>query len=1058
MVGVRGLGSGDGCEVALDNHAPGYNGGPFNDVHQFPRLKFAEGDYCVEGDACFGSFTEPQLDLIALGDIVEFVLPVAGWADSGFIASNPIDYVRTANEDIRIFGLMHSYANTDPWNLGSRDDMPQPWAIFDALQTANSASPPSTWWLLDEDGMRVEPWTTGSNSPHGRPNWYNSAWQTWTTTYLAGPDVFTHAGCTGDCWDGLSFETVPPGHAYPGATIQDADTNGIRDWSTSDHGRAWVEESFTAGVSAVITGTTDALAEVGGGYMMVDGGWQYGRDGFTALSDYVNVANLVQDYDFPTLPAYGLTCSSFWSSCPNAGQAGSASGRRQWDFHMQQAASWEDAPSTLDTAYVIAKGYYTDKRDRAFDGGTWGDYILDYYQDQRFTLASGLLTNGYVQVHHGQTPDWCDECGVNAAGARSTDPADTGWMGCPIAPATTTTSTDTLRSLINAGTPNTLSDYAWQREFTNALVIVNPTTDDVFVEVPPGWRRIIGFDSGHNNGQAVTGGLTVPAMDAYVLKRNGAATPTPTATATSGATHTPTATFTATPTWTPTHTPTPTATRTPTPTPTPTWTSTPITPTATFTPSPTWTATSTATPTWTPGGPTATPTATRTPAATATRTPTRTPTATITNTPANTATATGTPPTVTPTPWKVRVLPVGTPEWDDGTINLIEPNTTHGERFYLQLDARTSGTPGPEPYTYTKKSLIFDIPLSAALNVSDTVVLAELVLKRDWQQEPPLNFDQRLHIRPVLTPDPDESSMTWCFPWVECGAYHSDDVGDVYGIEVIPAGTPDPVNDLYEFDVLPLVTPGASSLRIKIEPQCTPNPAGQCFTYSQWFSTEYDVFPWRPFLDLWFYPGPTPTPTATPTNTPTLVPTATATPTGAATATFTATPTWTPGGATATPTHTPTATPTAVPGLVISEVGANIVNTDWNGDGLVDERDRFAEVCNWTAVTIDFDDNYWLTYNGGRSDTFNGEIPSGDCAVFWFDLSGRDFRPYPTGGVYKLWNRTTGLVSQFTAGVNANDRCYARWPDGSTTWVQQRCTPGESNGFWLVNPTATPTP
>ena len=152
-------------------------------------------------------------------------------------------------------------------------------------------------------------------------------------------------------------------------------------------------------------------------------------------------------------------------------------------------------------------------------------------------------------------------------------------------------------------------------------------------------------------------------------------------------------------------------------------------------------------------------------------TPTATNTPTVTPTFTNTPTATGTPPTATPTPYRVRVLPIGTP-WDDGTINLIEPNVPHGEREYLQLDARTSGTPGPEPYTYTKKSLIFDIPIGAWLNISDTVVAANLVLKRDWTQEPPLNYDQRLSIRPILTPDPDESNMTWCFPWIECGAYH----------------------------------------------------------------------------------------------------------------------------------------------------------------------------------------------------------------------------------------------------------------------------------------------
>ena len=100
---------------------------------------------------------------------------------------------------------------------------------------------------------------------------------------------------------------------------------------------------------------------------------------------------------------------------------------------MNQAVRWEDAASSYDTAYLIAKGYYTEKRDRPFDAASSsGDYITSYYQDQRFTLGSGLLTNGYVQIHEGQTPDWCDECGVNSAGVR-TAPADTGGWAALVA-------------------------------------------------------------------------------------------------------------------------------------------------------------------------------------------------------------------------------------------------------------------------------------------------------------------------------------------------------------------------------------------------------------------------------------------------------------------------------------------------------------------------------------------------------------------------------------------------------------------------------------------------
>ena len=94
---------------------------------------------------------------------------------------------------------------------------------------------------------------------------------------------------------------------------------------------------------------------------------------------------------------------------------------------MNQAVRWEDAVSSYDTVYLIAKGYYTEKRDRPDAASSWGDYITSYYQDQRFTLGSGLLTNGYANPR-GANADWCDECGVNS-GVRSTAPAiPDGWL------------------------------------------------------------------------------------------------------------------------------------------------------------------------------------------------------------------------------------------------------------------------------------------------------------------------------------------------------------------------------------------------------------------------------------------------------------------------------------------------------------------------------------------------------------------------------------------------------------------------------------------------------
>ena len=168
---------------------------------------------------------------------------------------------------------------------------------------------------------------------------------------------------------------------------------------------------------------------------------------------------------------------------------------------MNQAVRWEDAASSYDTAYLIAKGYYTEKRDRPFDAASSGR-LHHQLLPRPAVYARFWTAHQWICANpRGQTPDWCDECGVNSAGVRSTAPADTGWMGCPLAPAYAADTGSTMRQMINAGTPYNLSDHVWLREFTNALVIVNPTTSTQWVTVPAGgWNKIRGFDTAHNSG------------------------------------------------------------------------------------------------------------------------------------------------------------------------------------------------------------------------------------------------------------------------------------------------------------------------------------------------------------------------------------------------------------------------------------------------------------------------------------------------------------------------------------------------------------------------------
>ena len=401
----------------------------------------------------------------------------------------------------------------------------------------------------------------------------------------------------------------------------------------------------------------------------------------------------------------------------------------------------------------------------------------------------------------------------------------------------------------------------------------------------------------------------------------------------------------------------------------------------------------------------------------------------------------------------------------DSYINLAAQNTNYGNASGLNLDAR-SVVQGPYPFTYTNKSAVLsfvvdDVPPQA------TPIAAYLHLARDAQCPGCATgnqFPQYVLVRSLLS-DFVETAVSWVNPWQVAGAYGDGDVSGVRGLYIVPVGTPVPPPDTEwaDIDVLNVIEELLASgtitdgIRLKLEPYCVPNPAGNCFTFTNWSSREGANAP-RLSIE-WLYTGPTPTPGNTPTPTPTLVKTATPTPTPTATPTTVSGSTPIPT-ATGVPTNTPvpTATATPVPRLVISEILAN-PDADWNADGEVNERDRFVEVCNWTAATIEFEDNYWLRFNGLRSDKFNGLLAAGECFAAWYMLSGEDFLPSDTGGQVDLEYIDAAVpVDSFVYPQVPTGLCIARWPDGSDTWVQQRCTPGQSNGYWLVNPVPTPTP
>lgn len=579
----RGFGEGLGC-TALDGSV-GWEGGPFVADHAFPRLKASNGNY-TPSDA-----NTTLLNNLQYFDLVEFVADRHHWYDNACTTIDTSDYLRDRNPGIKLFGVYHAYGFVDA-NVLNPTCNPNVKSMWTAYDTADGQA--SDWYMLDDLGDIV-PWgTTGATANQVVLNWsgmqpsfpITNSLAAWWGDHVSGAD-FAGATCAGvDCWDGVILEAAGVPHQYQGS-LWDIDEDSERDFIQVGMGRAGVNAAQYGGwlhAFGVISDTTDLV-------IMTDGGWQPNPTGFDDPPALAAGVNIAQDFAWPTDLTYLNTCGgSVYSSCPTSPPAG-----RYWDFHMRQYVTWMDQAGTVDNSasYLNAMTYYPDFAAATYSGETtWGTYVTTYRQYQRFLLASTLLDNGYAQIHAGQNPDWCDECSVNLTTGRSEKSISaTGYLGCPLEEATAISTGDTLREVVAADW-DTLSNYVWRREFDNGLVVVNPTTSSQTVNIGTGWKKIYS-PSGeitHNNGAVISGNLTVGPMNAYVLLRSDA------------------------------------------PTPTPFWTATP-TPTPTQTP--------TVTPTWTPGGPTATPTDTPTP--TSTPTATRTPTATPTATPTSTATPTATP-------------------------------------------------------------------------------------------------------------------------------------------------------------------------------------------------------------------------------------------------------------------------------------------------------------------------------------------------------------------------------------------------------------------------------
>lgn len=201
--------------------------------------------------------------------------------------------------------------------------------------------------------------------------------------------------------------------------------------------------------------------------------------------------------------------------------------------------------------------------------------------------------------------------------------------------------------------------------------------------------------------------------------------------------------------------------------------------------------------------------------------------------------------------------------------------------------------------------------------------------------------------------------------------------------------------------------------------------------------------------------GPTNTPTKTSTNTPTITQTSTPTststwtPTNTPTTTATATPSATPtqtSAATQTPSPTPSSTPPApTTGVRLNEILPSPRRVDWNGDGVVDDRDEWIELHNAGSKPVNIG-GWYLEDTRGQTSVYR--IPAGTVIqpdaylVLYGSVTGIGLNN--RGERVRLLDGRRRVVDQVSLPAIGDDASYSRGLfDGWRTNLPP--TPGSSN-------------
>jgi len=131
------------------------------------------------------------------------------------------------------------------------------------------------------------------------------------------------------------------------------------------------------------------------------------------------------------------------------------------------------------------------------------------YQTVRYALCSTLMFDGYftyTNIGAYEAVWWYDEYAVNVkTGKAKAKLKYKGYLGDPLGDAfNVNDSEQMLKDILLTETYFEAGEFVWRRDFTNGIVLINPSDNDVSVNLGEKFRKIKGiYDKSFNNGKKV---------------------------------------------------------------------------------------------------------------------------------------------------------------------------------------------------------------------------------------------------------------------------------------------------------------------------------------------------------------------------------------------------------------------------------------------------------------------------------------------------------------------------------------------------------------------------